>query len=403
LIKQRGFILFTIVLLALLVTATIVGLTIVGQHSALLAGNQFAGEQAYYAAESGLAAGLVELKRSGKLPSNPWTQQLAGGSDNSFTVELFGNSGTTDMDIPGGPTIPPGTTYLMSVGESRGRRRLVGATVAPAGGPPQVGALARDYLFVGGATVDAYDSNLGHYGPSTLVGNKELLATNESSGLSYAATNPVNVKGKVFVGPGGDPGSQIGPGVTSQGTETLTAPVDIPEIIVPTGLPKFGKKVVLLGSQTLPPGEYDFVTVGGLGKIRLQSGAKYVIGTLNVLPKGKLEVSGENVEVYIRSRLTNIDLGSIINTTRKAKNLKFFHTRKHGLFLDCWLVGGSQAYFTLLAPDTDVQVGFNAEIYGSLMTSRRLSLLANGALHYDVALRDSSPSGGFAIVSRHRL
>jgi hypothetical protein len=400
--KRRGFILFTIILLALLITAIIVGLTILGQHSALLAGRQLAGEQAYYAAEAGIAAGLVELKREGELPTNPWTRKMEG-SDDEFTVELIGNSGTTDLKIPGGPTLAPGTTYLMSVGESRGRRRQVGATIAPEGGRGPVGVLARNYLFQGGAVLDAYDSNLGDYGPATAVDNTDLLATNESSGLSYFTADPVDVQGKIFVGPGGDPDSQIGPLISHDGAESLSAPIEIPEVSPPTGLTRYEDRVVLFGARTLPPGEYNLVTVGGMGKIQLQSGGKYVIRTLNMVPGGKLELSGDDVEVYVTDRLWNVQPGSIINTTRRASNLKLFHTKKNGGFWDCWLTGGSQAYLSFVAPDIDVQLGVGAEIYGSVMTTRAISVFIGSKLHYDVALRDTTPQGEFAVISRHRL
>jgi hypothetical protein len=291
----------------------------------------------------------------------------------------------------------------MSVGESRGRRRLVGATIAPAGGPPQVGALARSYIFGGAAAIDAYDSDLGDYGPSTLVSDTELLATNESSGLPYLAVLPISVQGKIFVGPGGDPVSQVGPMITHQGAETLAAPIDIPDITLPTGLAKYGNKTVLFGTQTLPPGEYKNVTVGGLGRLKLQNGGRYIFENLHVLIGSKLEVSGSDVEVYIDRRFLNLFANTIVNTTKKSKNLTFFCTGDSTTALDCGLAGGALGYYSLIAPKRDVTVVFGANLYGSVMTEKAITVAGTASLHYDVALRDSSPAGGFAIVSRHRL
>lgn len=195
-------------------------------------------ESAFYAAEAGLAAASEELYRKGEVPQ-PYQNKLASGA--CYQVQVFENATGNPYQVPEGPKIPPNTSYLLATGVApSGKARKVGALFRSGLGAFQVGALANDFIGEN-SEFDAYDSNLepsGYTGadpaPQSLVADAGILATNNSTGLAYQFTNS-NVKGGIFVGPGGSKTLQISNvKSTIQREAVLAKPVAVPTITVPS-------------------------------------------------------------------------------------------------------------------------------------------------------------------------
>lgn len=369
-------------------------------------------EQARFAAEGGIAWGVDYCSLHGTLPSNPCARDMENPGQ-SFVLTTYDNrAGSAAISsFPGGPQVPPHCMYLVSEGLFRGKHaQKEGCMVHVSDGPFQVGALAPHFYFKPGSTIDAFDSRLGGYGPASLVANANLLATNENDqygGLFNFDSDDgtdIPVAGKAFVGPSGDFDRQIRPNVHPSAKAHLPAQLPMPEVELPTGLPIYGNvRASNSQVQTLSPGSYSEVKARSGGTIKLTSGT-YIFERLDI-HAGQLQVEGA-CTVYVTRYFHAETNGAIVNTTERAKNLKFIYTRAaDGTDEDRpYIAGGAQAYFTLLATKTMVDVVDNSHIYGSIVAGKGIEFSAPGHFHYDVSLAsESGGSGSLSIINRHSL
>ena len=154
----------------------------------------------------------------------------------------------------------------------------------------------------------------------------------------------------------------------------------------------------------LEPGAYDEVNIDAIAS-RLSDEGTYMIKRLNITDGGALELpaGSDNVTIYVTESLSIEGENAIVNTSRKAPNLKIYYTGTDPVKV----AGGSQAFFTLLAEDADVTLeGPNAtpsEFYGALVG--RTVTINNANFHYDVAtagIGTGTDSSTLTLLSRHR-
>ena len=129
---------------------------------------------------------------------------------------------------------------------------------------------------------------------------------------------------------------------------------------------------------------YGNVSVGNGDVFTLDAGT-YVIKSL--MMKGSIQIASGPVTIYMScqgnsSAMTFNGGGTINNATMKATNLTFM---LGPLCTDSSLTGGSQSSFAVYAPDTDMKIAGNSDIYGAVV-AKTITATGQTGIHYDRAL-----------------
>ena len=163
-------------------------------------------------------------------------------ADAQFVVTTYENGSTTDdRTIPGGPSIPPRTIYLLSEGtSSNGTKRRAGALFRTGMGEFDSGVVVLETLVAsGGSVFDAYNSAEN---PDPTISKKtgqSLLANNgdaSAEGAKQFELGDSKVEGAVFVAPGFIPAEQIqsdDPASLIYRTGVLSEKINIDDIVFP--------------------------------------------------------------------------------------------------------------------------------------------------------------------------
>lgn len=202
--RSRAFVLPTLLLVTVVLLMVATMLLASGTSSLRVATHDQQTNQALYAAEAGLAIAAEVLAENGKI--EPEYNGTIG--DCEFIVRSYRNDGGGTIVGPDGVRIPPSTLYLRSEGISANEtRRFSGALFTIGLRAFKVGALG-DKLTVTNSTFDSYKSAEGDYDPTSTDEDVPLLASNASSGETFTFKDS-QIKGDIFVGPGGSPSTQI--------------------------------------------------------------------------------------------------------------------------------------------------------------------------------------------------
>ena len=229
--SKVGFVLPTLLLVTMVLMLMATTLLASGTSSLRVATHDQQADQALYAAEAGLVRASETFATKGAIAS-PFQADL-GGSSAAYSVVAYENTGETEMQVPGGPLIPPQTVYLRSEGISEnGTRRVEGALFTIGLQAFKVGALG-NYVDVRDATFDAYNSGGGDYDPTTAKDDLPLLASNRKAGDTYFFDN-ADIKGDIFVGPGGDTTGQVKKTNSTVGeVKEMASVIDLEDVEVP--------------------------------------------------------------------------------------------------------------------------------------------------------------------------
>ncbi len=238
--KKAGMVLPSLLTLTIILLMLASALLASGTTSLRVATHDQQSDQATYAAEAGLVKAAQEYVDQGSLPQ-PYERSLVP-TGSKVIVTIYENPGSTEKRVAG-LVIPKKSAYLLAEGVSEnGTRRKSGALFRMGLEAFQVGALA-DKLVAENSDFDAYNSERESpgfsgpgYDPSAKVDDVALVASNTTSGTTFDLNN-VRLDGGLYVGPGGDTGSQVvKTGTTSVGREAVLAEsIDIDEIEVPGG------------------------------------------------------------------------------------------------------------------------------------------------------------------------
>lgn len=191
---------------------------------------------------------------------------------------------------------------------------------------------------------------------------------------------------------------------------------------------------------TLEPGAYGKVTITK-GDNVLQEGGMFVVRDLEIAAGGQLALdSNSPVSLYVTNSLKITGENAIANASKMPPNLKIYYTGPDEVSFE----GGSQSYFTLIAPkatinltgpDTPVGGGSEAEpidsdgentveegdgteaieadepkptpttaFYGALIG--KVVNIKNAAFYFDIAtdgIGEGVDGNTFSLLSRHRL
>lgn len=365
---------------------------------------------AHAAAEAGMDAAIYHLEGDPAW-TGTWDRIVLPHSGASYTVrfeprgQVFSTSNMTGSDPVrgyGGRVVPSGAIHLVCVGEYGGAQRIEQCMITAGSLLFRNAAYVRRTIsLVGSANTDSYDSSAGSY-EQTHVNQYGDIGTNQGSAGTVSMTGNSAVNGTVTVGPGGSSGSVNGVvGQSYQGLTVLTEPIPLNDVSVPVGATPADVTVNRRVPPTvLPPGSYRNLTVGANGVVELSEGTYVLSGNLDMSAGGQLKLppGGGRVQIYVLGSTVSLSGNSIDNQTSIASNLVIYggpNTRQ------VTITGNGQACFALYAPEADIRITGNGQIFGSLV-GNSLTMTGNGALHFDRALRRlvNPSAGGISVTSR---
>lgn len=259
--------------------------------------------------------------------------------------------------------------------------------VGAVGGVPifKYAVYAETFLYLSGGIVDGFDSDVGPY----------VAATADSTGNVWANggvyITKTTVKGDVTA-----VGSiTYGRKDVVTGTETAGATAVMPMDIIPCPTTAFTPSAkVPSGSGISYSAITGVLTVSGGATLALTD-SSYFFSSIVVTGNSKLAVPGNpHVNVYLRDSL-NATGGTITNGGGTATALSFTSCGTSTTPAYWALSGGTEAYYSVYAPNHVVYATGGADFYGAVVAS--IYYATGGAnLHYDAALA-RQPSNKLAV------
>jgi hypothetical protein len=144
--------------------------------------------------------------------------------------------------------------------------------------------------------------------------------------------------------------------------------------------------------STLSPGNYGDITLNAHNNLTLASGT-YNINSLTLTGQATLTVTGAVTLNVVGSGVTTVvDLqgGSVTNTSGIAQNLQINYAGTGNINV----AGGSATYLVVDAPNANVQLVGNSDIYGAIV-GKQISNSGTPKLHYDRNTKSPVPSNSY--------
>lgn len=370
--------------------------------------------QAKYAAESGIARGLSTLKNniywdgttdgSGSPEKLTFNGMKMPNSTDTYTVTVYNNfQGTGAITTETGISVPPGTCYILSKGQSGYiSTKLIGVLVVTTKFF-EYGIFADESVKISGdVKVASYDSSTGF----TVAGGADVATNGLQDGAIDLNGTPVYVDGNLISGYGSDPNGDV---ITINGQCTVTGErkslskqKDLKKIKVPQNLPP-----KTFTGNTLLPGDYssdgmlkivngDIKLVGGPG------GNEYIIKGIQASGHGKLVVDATNgpVKIYLTddmqfSAQSGIEIVYDNNSKVRPGDVQFLATKD---VEEISLNGISKFYGAIYAPESTFRQRGNTEIFGGLV-SKIIQINGSVNFNYDVGLKTTEGTKSLTVGS----
>jgi type II secretory pathway pseudopilin PulG len=347
---------------------------------------------ATYAAESGMR------KTLGALPTVSMTA-LNPGDSLDLAWQTMPNKAAYRavihrVDAGGAGTTPQ---YLMVVqgrrtGINGGQSTIVTQITNGGTGVFQYGVFSQGKLVFGGSgsLSDSYDSDVSNYTAGTANSNGDIygdsvVVLNASTVIKGDVTAALTATGGIVSGV-----------VTQNAPKIALAPVKpCPAVpyTAPADLAHFagsGASMSHVGELVVPSGAHLVLDVPP---------TQYFFKDLSVTGGGSISFNNptnQHVDIYVEDQLV-IGGGGIVNATAKSTLVGMVACGsmvKPGTFT---LTGGSDAYFTVYAPDRDVGVGGGGDLYGAVI-GKTVTINGGSRMHYDEALARQGGTGVTAVA-----
>ena len=221
-------------------------------------------------------------------------------------------------------------------------------------------------------------------GPTT--GGGALLSSNGGVTFSLPEEDQGVVYGDVLPGPLGSV-SGLGPVTVTGSTDSRSTEIELPEVEIPEvalAMPVRHEGLLPLVVSAGTSG-FESIEVAADSELTLYGPATIVIGQLTLEPGALLTLDTRNgdVELYITGGL-DLQLGSIVSTSGELPDEISVQVAPIPTFdkAPVSLEATSQFHGTIYAPETEVKVGTDFEIYGGVV-ARKLEIGPDAKLHFD--------------------
>ena len=236
----------------------------------------------------------------------------------------------------------------------------------------------------GGASLDAYDSDVGPYLPATADSSASIRANGDIYIKSTVRGDAIAV-GTVDVASGGVTG------VTTSGATALE-PMEI--IACPVGA--FTPTAKVPAGAGISYNSVSGVLIVSGGATLTLTDTSYFFSSIVLTGNSKLVFPGSpRVNVYLRDSL-NADAGIVRNLSTKPAALSFASCGTSATPAD-WALnsGGTASYYTVYAPNHIVYETGGGDFYGAVVALSYYKM-GGGDFHYDAAL-SRQPSNRLAV------
>lgn len=211
----------------------------------------------------------------------------------------------------------------------------------------------------GNARTDSYDASLGAYGGANVFKTGNVRSNGDIDLIGNAL-----VQGDAISGPKGSVGTKGNAGVTGL-SEPADREKELPPVVVPAGAVSLGKlKLTGKHTQTLTSGTYvaSELDIGGNAQLIIDASA----GPVNLYVTGEISLGGNGVA----------------NASGQPKNFNLVQVG--GADVD--MTGNTDFVGTVYAPDSELEVKGNGDIYGAIIAAS-VDLVGNADVHFDQSLR----------------
>lgn len=242
--------------------------------------------------------------------------------------------------------------------------------------------------------VSAYNSETGQSGLGTII------ATVDSKGGATVDLKEAYVHGDVLVGPGGDPDKMI----NNRGTITgkagnISSMPEFPEVSVPDELEYnwwFKNKIKSGdGEETLPGTTFAISGNKNYSEIELSNNdvleisgdtSIYVTGDVEIEDSAEIRIKDDgtsSLTLYVDGKFEIKDGAIINNLTKKPENFKLFGSspKNQKIEIDTDRQGYN-FYGVVYAPNAEVEVGLDGDIYGSFVCDK-FELKSESSFYHD--------------------
>lgn len=361
--------------------------------------------EAFWSAEAGVQKSVYDYNYNN---CNSFVQQ--GSSTHCVTCSNCGVSNKTlavsitsscdyDVTINNSNTIMTSTASCPNRSATNPIKRVVQASMGITS-PFAYAAFAKNSVNLSNNTfVDSYISSNGAYSNATSLPNGDV-GTNGTGAGTIVVNNNATVEGNVSTGSGGT--VTVGSGGLITGTTTHNNNVLLPDVSVPstlTGLVSGGTYSFSNGqTKTLTAGAYKYtnISMGNNATLNITGGIVqiYLTGVSALTASNNTVVniaSGSSLQIYVDGVL-NINNNVALNVSGNLpKNLQIYSTYSgaNGMQIN----NNSHIYAAVYAPNTDISIGNNGDIFGSLI-GKTVVASNNAAVHYDETLKTITTTSG---------
>ncbi|HVS17162.1 MAG TPA: collagen-binding domain-containing protein [Planctomycetota bacterium] len=255
------------------------------------------------------------------------------------------------------------------------------------------------------ARVDSYDATLGTYASQAVNsdGSNTFAGTNGDVGSNNDVDLSQNVKiwGDALPGPSGAT-NIAGSNVKLSGSTTpMATAVPFPPIEVPAIASTGNLEVTGAGGLVLPPGDYHFDAFVVKSEVTITGPARVVIEDFRLRSNSKFLVDDTlgPVELYVIHDFI-LDSNTFMGpTSYLPKSLEVYLLSDN--FYDPEVIveldtvdfsSNTKFYGTIYAPDTNIEIDSNLEIFGALV-ARQVTVASNAQIHFDESLATSKSQG----------
>ncbi|MCL5036491.1 MAG: hypothetical protein M1269_05150 [Chloroflexi bacterium] len=266
-------------------------------------------------------------------------------------------------------------------------------------GPFQHGVFGSQRIYMSSSSiVDSYNSSEGTYQQTKRQTGGDV-GTNSTFLYSIVLYYYSWIYGDIYIHPKAAPSKVIykGWGSGYSGSiKKMTASFPIPPVTPPTGT-SLGNITVNAKTVELTPGIYSNLVIRNKGSLVLRDGT-YVFNRITMYDGSEIrlkEVTSPAI-VYLKDNIEAaregsggviINGGSIVNTTEKPPLLFIMAgTNCRTIQMMGSRGTGPSCYFSIYAPNANIMMYGNSEIYGALV-GKYVYIYGNSAVHFDRALR----------------
>lgn len=259
---------------------------------------------------------------------------------------------------------------------------------------------ANGHLTVNGTptVIDSYDSSLGPYCNSTMLASDPPQCTT----LNVGSDGDVHANGTISLA-----GDAHIMGDAATATTTINDPKDNIEGVATTEAPPqlYPVETCPDYTESMPGSAYtkpDFTWSGGTYTI---NGGTYSFHNFKMTGNSTVLIpAGQTVTIYLSGELSIGGQSLIQNENLTATSLSFVACNRGAIAnTTSWkLHGGSEAYFTVYAPNNNVDLVGGSPVFGAVVANN-FKVTGGGSVHYDITLgvlEEDSPQQFSSIMPR---